>query len=134
MPQQPRVKPELLAPAGDIECVRAAIENGADAVYFGLEVGMNARERTQNISLDDLPEIIELLHGRGVLGYITLNILAFSDELPQCAERIPRFAAAGADAVLVQDLGLARMIKRVCPDLSIHASTQMTITCSLHGI
>ena len=134
MPQQPRVKPELLAPAGDIECVRAAIENGADAVYFGLEVGMNARERTQNISLDDLPEIIELLHGRGVLGYITLNILAFSDELPRIEEYVRRIAAAGADAVLVQDLGLARMIKRVCPDLSIHASTQMTITCSLHGI
>jgi putative protease len=128
MPKPVPNKPELLAPAGDIECVRAAIENGADAVYFGLEVGMNARERAKNMSLEELPEVLALLHSRGVLGYITLNTLAFSDELPQIEEYVRQIAAAGTDAVLVQDIGLAKLIKRISPDLSIHASTQMTLT------
>jgi len=120
--------PELLAPAGDSECVRAAIENGADAVYFGLDTGFNARARATNISLDTLPDIIRLLHGRGVKGYVTLNTLVFPSELPQFEQTVRHVASAGVDAVLVQDFGAARLIRTVCPELPIHASTQMTLT------
>jgi hypothetical protein len=69
-------RPELLAPAGDLDCVRAAIENGADAVYFGLQ-GHNARARATNFELDSLPELMHRLHHRGVKGYVTLNTLVF---------------------------------------------------------
>ncbi|MFM9966352.1 MAG: DUF3656 domain-containing protein [Planctomycetaceae bacterium] len=128
-----RVRPELLAPAGDIECARAAIENGADAVYFGLDTGFNARARATNIGEEQLPELMRLLHERGVKGYLTLNTLVFTNELPE-VERVIRVAAeTGVDAVLVQDLGAARLIRAICPDLPIHASTQMTLT-SAEGI
>jgi putative protease len=123
-----RVRPELLAPAGDRECVRAAVENGADAVYFGLDCGFNARARATNLHLDDLPEVMQFLHLRGVRGYVTLNTLVFTSELDRIEETVKRVAAAGADAVLVQDLGLVRLIRAICPTLSIHASTQMTLT------
>ena len=99
--------PELLAPAGDRLALRAAIENGADAVYFGLDVGFNARARAANLPLDELPDVMAELHRRGVKGYVTLNTLVFPSELEE-AERIVRHVAqAPADAVLVQDLGLA---------------------------
>jgi putative protease len=117
-----------LAPAGDLECVRAAVENGADAVYFGLEAGFNARARAANLSLDVLDELMAFLHRRQVKGYVTLNTLVFTDELPAIEEIVRRVAAAGVDAVLVQDLGLVRLAREVCPDLPIHASTQMTLT------
>ena len=122
--------PELLAPAGDRLALRAAVENGADAVYFGLDVGFNARARAANLPLDELPDVMAELHRRGVKGYVTLNTLVFPSELEE-AERVVRHVAqAPADAVLVQDLGLARLIREVCPDLPIHASTQMTLTSS----
>jgi putative protease len=125
-----RSKPELLAPAGDLECARAAVENGADAVYFGLDTGFNARARATNIGEEQLPELMRLLHERGVKGYLTLNTLVFTNELPE-VERVVRVAAeTGVDAVLVQDLGAARLIRAICPDLPIHASTQMTLTSS----
>ena len=127
MTQQIRA-PELLAPAGNRECVRAAIENGADAVYFGLNSGFNARARAANLEPDELPEVMAELRKRGVKGYLTLNTLVFTDELPQVEELIRLAAKAGVDAVLVQDLGLVRLIRRVCPDLTIHASTQMTLS------
>lgn len=126
----PRPRPELLAPAGDLECARAAVENGADAVYFGLDTGFNARARATNITEEQLPELMRLLHERGVKGYLTLNTLVFTDELPE-VERVIRVAAeTGVDAVLVQDLGAARLIRAICPDLPTHASTQMTLTSS----
>lgn len=124
----PRRRPELLAPAGDAECLRAAIENGADAVYFGLETGFNARARAKNFSLEELSAALDLLHRRGVKGYVTLNTLAFPSELPELENIIRLVAEAGVDAVLVQDLGVVRLIRAICPDLSIHASTQMTLT------
>ncbi len=124
----PRRQPELLAPAGDRDCVRAAVENGADAVYFGLECGFNARVRATNLHLDELPDVMALLHGRGVKGYVTLNTLVFPGELDWVEQVVVRITDAGADAVLVQDLGLARMIMELSPDLPIHASTQMTLT------
>jgi U32 family peptidase len=120
--------PELLAPAGDWDCVRAAIENGADAVYFGLDTGFNARARATNFAVDDLPRLMAMLHRRGLKGYATLNTLVFSDELPRFEQVIVAVAEAGVDAVLVQDVGAARLIQAICPDLSLHASTQMTLT------
>ena len=120
--------PELLAPAGDWDCVRAAIENGADAVYFGLDTGFNARARATNFAVDDLPRLMATLHRRGVKGYATLNTLVFSDELAAFEHLIVAVAEAGVDAVLVQDVGAARLIRAICPDLPLHASTQMTLT------
>jgi len=120
--------PELLAPAGDWDCIRAAVENGADAVYFGLEDGFNARARATNFHLNNITDIMLFLHRRGVKGYVTLNTLAFSDELPQLQTIVRRLALAPVDAVLVQDLGVARMIREITHDLAIHASTQMTLT------
>ncbi|NBT12388.1 MAG: U32 family peptidase [Planctomycetia bacterium] len=120
--------PELLAPAGDWDCARAAVQNGADAVYFGLECGFNARARAANFSLADLPRLMEMLHLRGLKGYATLNTLVFSDELADFARVIEAVATAGVDAVLVQDVGAALLARRICPDLPLHASTQMTMT------
>ena len=78
----PAARPELLAPAGDWECARAAVENGADAIYFGLE-RFNARMRAKNLTQADLPGLMAYLHGRGVKGYVTFNTLIFTDELGQ---------------------------------------------------
>ncbi|MEQ9406161.1 MAG: DUF3656 domain-containing protein [Fuerstiella sp.] len=120
--------PELLAPAGDRECVRAAVENGADAVYFGLDSGFNARARATNFDAADLAEMMDYLHRRCVRGYVTLNTLAFTDELPRLEETARVLVAAHVDAVLVQDLGVARLLREVAPDLELHASTQMTLS------
>jgi putative protease len=120
--------PELLAPAGDWDCVRAAIANGADAVYFGLDTGFNARARAANFPLDELPRLMTLLHLHGLKGYATLNTLVFSAELAEF-ERVARAcAAAGVDAALVQDVGAARRLREIVPELPLHASTQMTLT------
>ena len=87
-----RPAPELLAPAGDWDCVRAAIENGADAVYFGLETGFNARARATNFALADLPRLMHMLHLRGLKGYATLNTLVFSDEVKEFARVVEAVA------------------------------------------
>ncbi len=120
-------RPELLAPAGDWECARAAVENGADAIYFGLD-RFNARMRANNFTEADLPPLMEFLHRRGVRGYVTLNTLVFEDELAGAEQYLRTMMAAGVDAVIVQDVGLCRMIRQLSPDFPIHASTQMTIT------
>ena len=120
-------RPELLAPAGDLECVRAAIENGADAVYFGLH-GHNARARATNFDLENLSEVMQLLHHRGVKGYVTLNTLVFTSELAEMERIIRQVALAGADAIIVQDIAVIRLARALCPDLPVHASTQMTLT------
>src|SRR6185437_12559802 len=119
--------PELLAPAGDFEAMRAAVANGANAVYFGLD-NFNARHRATNFRLEDLPETIAYLHAHNVKGFLTFNTLIFSDELPAAVDYIRAIAAAGVDAVIVQDLGLARLIKAMVPTLHVHGSTQMTLT------
>ncbi|WZO99466.1 DUF3656 domain-containing protein [Isosphaeraceae bacterium EP7] len=131
-PGRGRLKPELLAPAGDRACMVAAVENGADAVYFGLK-GHNARARAVNFDDADLTEVMAFLHRRGVRGYVALNTLAFPSELEALETSIRQVAAAGVDAVIVQDLGVARMIRAICPDLDIHASTQMSVT-SAEGV
>jgi U32 family peptidase len=121
-------RPELLAPAGDFDCARAAVENGADAVYFGLRLGMNARARAKNFSPEELAELMAYLHLRGVKGYVTLNTLVFPDEWEPLESAVRLAVSAGVDAVLVQDLGAARFIRALCPDWPLHASTQMSLT------
>ena len=120
-------QPELLAPAGDWEALRAALANGADAVYFGLPL-FNARRRATNFTLAELPEVMAHLHRHNARGYVTVNTLVFSGELAQAATYLAAIAAAGADAVIVQDLGIARLARQLAPTLPIHASTQMTLT------
>jgi len=124
---RPLVRPELLAPAGDWECVRAAVENGADAVYFGLE-RFNARMRAKNFTQADLPALMEFLHKRGVRGYVTFNVLVFTAELPDAEDYLRTIIAAGVDAAIVQDIGICRLIRKISPDFPIHGSTQMTVT------
>ena len=127
---QPTHAPELLAPAGDWLCARAAVENGADAVYFGLatETCFNARARAKNFTPDELPELIVWLHRRGVKGYVAVNTLVFPRELEEVETLLRRIAEAGADAVIVQDAGAARLAHELCPGLPLHASTQMTLS------
>ncbi len=119
--------PELLSPAGNWECARAAVANGADAIYFGLPK-FNARMRADNFSAEDLPELMSFLHKHGVKGYCAFNVLIFTGELASAEQQLRLLEAAGVDAVIVQDLGLARMVKAITPKLRLHASTQMTIT------
>ncbi|BBD62374.1 peptidase U32 [Nostoc sp. HK-01] len=120
-------RPELLAPAGNWECAKAAVENGADAIYFGLD-RFNARMRAQNFTEADLPQLMQFLHLRGVKGYVTVNTLIFPKELTDAQQYLRTIIAAGVDAVIVQDVGICRLIRHLSPDFPIHASTQMTIT------
>ncbi|BBD66672.1 peptidase U32 [Nostoc commune NIES-4072] len=120
-------RPELLAPAGNWDCAKAAVENGADAIYFGLD-RFNARMRAQNFTEADLPQLMTFLHRRGVKGYVTVNTLIFPKELAEAQQYLRTIIAAGVDAVIVQDIGVCRLIRHLSPDFPIHASTQMTIT------
>ncbi len=120
-------RPELLAPAGDWVCAKAAVENGADAIYFGLD-RFNARMRGDNFTEADLPELMAFLHQRGVKGYLTLNTLIFPAELVTVEQYLKTALRSGVDAVIVQDVGICRLIRHLSPDWPIHASTQMTIT------
>ncbi|MEH2137499.1 U32 family peptidase [Nostoc sp.] len=120
-------RPELLAPAGNWDCAKAAVENGADAIYFGLD-RFNARMRAENFTEADLPQLMTFLHRRGVKGYVTVNTLIFTKELAEAQQYLRTIIAAGVDAVIVQDVGICRLIRHLSPDFPIHASTQMTIT------
>jgi U32 family peptidase len=119
--------PELLSPAGNWECARAAVANGADAIYFGTP-RFNARLRADNFTAEDLPKLMDFLHQHGVRGYCAFNTLIFTSELEDAADQLRMLESAGVDAVIVQDIGLARMVKALTPKLHLHASTQMTIT------
>ncbi len=119
--------PELLAPAGDWDCARAAVENGADAIYFGLD-RFNARMRARNFTEADLPALMEFLHRRGVRGYVTFNTLVFTDELADAEDYLRSVISAGVDAAIVQDVGICRLIRKISPDFPIHGSTQLTVT------
>ena len=119
---------ELIAPAGDWDCVKAAVENGADAVYFGLRSGFNARARAVSFAAEELLDLTAYLRRRGVKGYVTLNTLVFPGELEEMERAIRTVVAGGVDAAIVQDLGVARLIREICPTLPIHASTQMTLS------
>ncbi|XHR27898.1 MAG: DUF3656 domain-containing protein [Chthoniobacteraceae bacterium] len=118
---------ELLAPAGEWDCVRAAVANGADAVYFGLD-RFNARMRAENFTEEDLPRVVAYCRSHGVKTYVAFNTLVFTGELEEAADYLRLLSRSGVDGVIVQDIGLARLARALVPELPLHASTQMTIT------
>ncbi len=120
-------RPELLAPAGGWDCLRAAVANGADAVYFGLP-RFNARLRADNFRDDELVEVVAFCHRHGVKACVAFNTLVFTGELDAAEAMLRDCSRAGVDALIVQDVGLVRLARAVTPELAIHASTQMTIT------
>jgi U32 family peptidase len=124
-------KPEIMSPAGYWPQLHAAIEAGADAVYFGL-THFTARAKV-GFTLSELPEVMRTLHRRGVKGYITFNTLVFDHELAEAARALADIAAAGADSIIVQDVAVAQLARQIAPELAIHGSTQMSIT-SAEGI
>lgn len=119
-------RPELLAPAGSWEALVAAVQNGADAVYLGGKM-FNARQSASNFDNDELARAVEYAHVRGVKIYVTVNILLGNHELEEALRFLHFLHNAGVDAAILQDLGLARLAREVIPELSIHASTQMTV-------
>ena len=119
---------EILAPAGDRDALEAALSAGAEAVYFGLDEGFNARARASNFRLDGLFELVTQIHLAGARAYLALNTLVFQSELEKVEAILRQVGRAGVDALIVQDPGLALLAGRVCPELEIHASTQMTIS------
>jgi U32 family peptidase len=121
-----RRKPEIMSPAGYWPQLRAAIEAGADSVYFGLH-HFTARAKV-GFSLEELPEVMRTLHRRGVRGFVTFNTLVFDHEVAEAAKAIAAIAEAGADAIIVQDLGILKLAHRIAPELELHGSTQMSIT------
>ena len=123
---------ELLAPAGSMEALRAAVCNGADAVYLGANT-FNARINARNFSAADLQEAVVYCHVRGVKVHLTLNTLVLDREMPRAAELIRLAASCGVDAFIVQDLGMVSLCRQLAPDVPIHASTQMSIH-SLEGV
>ena len=123
---------ELLAPAGSMEALRAAVCNGADAVYLGADT-FNARINARNFSAADLQEAVVYCHVRGVKVHLTLNTLVLDREMPRAAELIRLAASCGVDAFIVQDLGVVALCRQLAPDVPVHASTQMSIH-SLEGV
>ena len=118
--------PEILAPAGNEEALKAAVLTGADAVYFGVG-DFNARRNAANFSVDGLKDTIKYCHSRGVKVHITLNTLVKDAELSKVCDTVKKICEAGADALIIQDLGVARIVRTVCPEIEMHASTQMTV-------
>lgn len=123
---------ELLSPAGSMEALRAAVQNGADAVYLGYG-DFNARRNAKNFSVEELQDAVSYCHVRGVQVHLTLNILISDREMRQAAEIIRVAAGLGVDAFIVQDLGVVQLCRQVAPGVPIHASTQMSIH-SLEGV
>ena len=124
-----RPAPELLAPAGSPEALRAAVEHGADAVYLGWGT-FNARRGAQNFSEEEFAQAVAYCHVRGVRVFLTLNILLTDRELPEALETARAASRLGVDAALVQDWGLLDLLRRTLPDLPLHASTQMSVFTS----
>jgi len=122
-----KAPPELLAPAGGWDCLKAAVANGADAVFFGLP-RFNARIRADNFTEAELPEVVAFCHRHGVKAYVTLNTLVFTAELEDATDYLRLLSRCGVDALIVQDIGIVRLAADLVPELPIHASTQMTLT------
>jgi putative protease len=120
------IKPEILSPAGHWPQLHAAIDAGADAVYFGL-THFTARAKA-GFTLAELPEALRTLHRRGVKGYVIYNTLVFDSELSGAARGLAAIAEAGADAITVQDLVVVKLAQEIAPGLRIYGSTQMSIT------
>src|ERR1051325_7759870 len=111
-------KPEIMSPAGYWPQLNAAIEAGADAVYFGLK-HFTARAKV-GFTLAELPEVMRTLDQRGLRGYITFNTLVFDHELAEAANALAKIIEAGADALIVQDVGIAQLARRIAPDIELH--------------
>ena len=124
MPKPRPTAPELLAPAGGLDALRAAISNGADAVYLGVET-LNARRSAENFTLEGLGETCRYAHVRGVRVYLTANVIVLPSEIATALELVDRAWEAGVDAVIVQDLGLLWCIRRTLPHVRVHSSTQI---------
>lgn len=120
--------PEILAPAGDADSLNAALAAGADAVYFGLDEGLNARARATNFSVATLRDTLDHVHRAGARAYVTLNTLVFENELPIVETLIRACALAGVDGIIVQDPAVAVLARAVAPTMEVHASTQMTVS------
>lgn len=123
---------ELLAPAGSPAALRAAVQSGADAVYLGADA-FGARQSAENFTPDELPRWVDYCHMYGVDVHVTVNTLIKNNELSKLSEYAKRLNNAHVDALIVQDLGAAEIIKNTIPDMALHASTQMTVT-SLEGV
>ena len=115
--------PELLAPAGSFDALAAAVKGGADAVYFGGRIA-NARNAARNFSSEEIARAVKLLHDNGKLAYITLNILHTDREIPEILKFAEDCHVSGADAFIIQDIGLSQLIKNYFPAIKLHASTQ----------
>jgi len=118
---------ELLAPAGDLECLRTALRFGADAVYIGGPM-LQMRAKKAGFSMDDVFQAAEIVHNAGKKLYVTVNSLAWDEELPLLKDYARKLHAAGVDAVIVSDLGVMSTLRDVCPELEIHVSTQVSCT------
>ncbi|WP_425386921.1 DUF3656 domain-containing U32 family peptidase [Deinococcus aquatilis] len=135
---RPRVKPEVMSPVGGWPQLRAAVEAGADAVFFGVNPvegtgsGFHARAKV-GFDAAELPDIMRDLHERGVQGFVTFNVLVFDRELRDAERQLIHLAESGVDAIIVQDHGVARLARQICPDLAVHGSTQMSVT-SVEGV
>lgn len=123
---------ELLMPVGTWEMLEAAVKNGANAVYFGVP-HWNARGRTEDFSFEDVKAMIEYARSRGVRSFMAMNVLVFERELQELPEFLAQIIALKPDAFIIQDIGLARLIRAICPEQEIHASTQMTLA-SAEGV
>ena len=123
---------ELLSPAGSLDALHAAVCNGADAVYLGVDAFI-ARHGARNFTLDELPDVVRYCHVRGVAVHLTLNTLVTDREMPDAAEYIAAAARAGVDAFIVQDLGMVSLCHQIAPKVALHASTQMSLH-SLEGV
>src|SRR6266702_1379757 len=119
-------KPELLSPAGSLEAFFAAMEKGADAVYVGLKE-FSARAKAKNFTLAQLERLTAYAHGQKRRVYVTLNTLVKERELPQLVETLSALEWMRVDGVILQDLGVYRLIREHFPGIPLHASTQMTI-------
>ena len=123
---------ELLAPAGSMEALKAAVQNGANAVYLGVGT-FNARQSAKNFTIQTLQEAVKYCHVRGVQVHLTVNTLVTDREMDECADLIRQAACAGVDAFIVQDLGIIELCRQIAPSVAIHGSTQLTVH-SLPGV
>ena len=123
---------ELLAPAGSMEALRAAVQNGADAIYLGCGAH-NARQGAKNFTIQTLSEAVKYCHVRGVAVHLTLNTLVSDREIPEVTNLIRQAANAGIDAFIVQDLGVVQLCRQIAPQVAVHGSTQITVH-SLAGV
>ena len=123
---------EILAPCGSIESLAAALNSGADAVYIGMKQ-FSARKNAENFSVDELKTACEECHRRGVKLYAALNTIVYDSEIGDFADCVRAAADCGVDGLIIQDLGAAHVAKQVCPEMPLHASTQMTLN-SVSGV